>query len=499
MKGKNLTGLTGCIGILLALSACSDGNYQVGRTSDSMPAIFPDYADVTIPCNIAPLCFSIADSCTCEQAFAVFAIDGKTEKVKARNGQFHIPLRAWKRLLEQSAGKTMQVTLTAMINRERVSYPSFKIHIAAEPADPYIAYRLIEPGYEVWNSMGIYQRNIENFDETAIVTNEHTKYNCMNCHSFCMQNPEMMLFHYRETFAGTMLLNGDVIEKLNTKTPETMSALTYPSWHPSGKYVAFSTNRTMQAFHTSDRNRIEVYDNDSDVAVYDVNSHKIVTAPQLSSEKAFETFPTFSPDGKTLYFCSADSTKMPKNYRRVQYSLCAVSFDPERCSFGAQVDTLYSAKEMNASVSFPRVSPDGRFLMFTLSRYGNFSVWHRDADLYLLHLDSLRIVPLNRINSSDTESYHSWSSNSRWVVFSSRRIDGLYTRLYLAHIDEHGQASKPFLLPQKDVDFYGRFMKSYNVPEFITGKVRKNSYDFSRKAINDKGIQVSFEKRAIQP
>ncbi|MDR1339559.1 MAG: hypothetical protein LBK58_05870, partial [Prevotellaceae bacterium] len=113
---------------------------------------------------------------------------------------------------------------------------------------------------------------------------------------------------------------------------------------------------------------------------------------------------------------------------------------------------------------------------------------------YLLRPDSGRIISLDIINSNDTESYHSWSSNSRWVVFSSRRIDGLYTRLYLAHIDEHGQASKPFLLPQKDVNFYGYFMKSYNLPEFITGKVRKNGYDFSRKAINDKGIQISFGK-----
>jgi hypothetical protein len=459
-----------------------------------MPAIFPDYADVTVPCNIAPLYFGMADSCNYKQAFAVFAVDGKTEKIKAKNGQFSIPLRAWKKLLKQAAGKTMQVTLTVLTDSKWLRYQAFKIHIAKEPADPYIAYRLIEPGYEIWNEMGIYQRNIENFDESAIVTNEHTKYNCMNCHSFCMQNPEMMLFHYRATYAGTMFLNGDTIEKLNTKTPKTMSALTYPSWHPSGKYVAFSVNNTKQAFHTTDRNRIEVYDLASDVAVYDVNRHEIVTAPQLFSKKAFETFPTFSPDGRTLYFCSADSTEMPQNYTSVKYSLCAISFDPKTRRFGAQVDTLYNAKKMKGSVSFPRVSPDGRFLMFTLAGYGNFSIWHKDADLYLLRPDSCRIISLDKINSNDTESYHSWSSNSRWIVFSSRRIDGLYTRLYLAHIDEHGQASKPFLLPQKNVNFYRYFMKSYNLPEFITGKVRKNSYDFSRKAINDKGIQISFGK-----
>jgi hypothetical protein len=484
-----------CLAILLAFCACSDDSRRTGRTAEHAPAIFPDYTEVTVPRNIAPLRFGMADSCDCEQAFAVFELDGRTEEVKAKNGQFSISLRAWRKLLEQAAGKTMQVTLTVRTNGEWVRYPAFKIHIAEEPADPYIAYRLIEPGYEVWNEMGIYQRSIENFDEDAIVTNMHTKYNCMNCHSFCMQNPEMMLFHYRESFAGTMWLNGNRIEKLNTKTPETMSALTYPSWHPSGKYVAFSVNNIKQAFHTADRNRIEVFDLASDVVVYDVNRHEIVTAPPLFSKNVFETFPTFSADGQTLYFCSADSLEMPQNYSSIRYSLCAVSFDPETRRFGTRVDTLYNAKRMKKSVSFPRVSPDGRFLMFTLAGYGNFSIWHKDADLHLLHLDSRQITPLDAINSSDTESYHSWSSNGRWVVFSSRRIDGLYTRLYLAHIDEQGQVSKPFLLPQKDTDFYGQFMKSYNIPEFITGKVRKNSYDFSRKAIHSEGIQITFSKK----
>jgi Periplasmic component of the Tol biopolymer transport system len=154
---------------------------------------------------------------------------------------------------------------------------------------------------------------------------------------------------------------------------------------------------------------------------------------------------------------------------------------------------LYQAKARGGrSVSFPRVSPDGKFLMFTLSGYGNFSIWHKDADLYLLNLQSKAIIALDTLNSSDVESYHSWSSNSRWVVFSSRRIDGLYTRPFIAYIDSEGKAAKPFLLPQKDVDFYHRFMKSYNIPELVTGKVKQNGYQLSEKAIKDQGIDIKF-------
>ena len=289
----------------------------------------------------------------------------------------------------------------------------------------------------------------------------------MNCHSFCMQNPEKMLFHMRETYSCTLLIDGDRVEKLNTKTDQTLSPLVYPSWHPSGKYVAFSVNKTKQAFHMNDRNRVEVFDSASDVVVYDTQKHEIVTSPLLSSEGAFETFPTFSPDGNTLYFCSAKARTMPKEYDQVRYDLCSVSFDPATRRFGTVVDTLYKASEIDKSVSFPRVSPDGKYLLYTLSGYGNFSIWHKDADLYMLDLSTGAIDSLPEVNSPDVESYHSWSGNSRWFVFSSRRDDGLFTRPYLVHVNERGQCGKPFLLPQASPDYYECSLFSFNVPEFI--------------------------------
>lgn len=179
----------------------------------------------------------------------------------------------------------------------------------------------------------------------------------------------------------------------------------------------------------------------------------------------------------------------------MKYSLCSISFDPETRRFGHQVDTLYSSEQATVqitgaehkSASFPRVSPDGKQLVFTLSEYGNFSIWHKDADLYRIDLDSGVMHRMDEVNSDDVESYHSWSSNSRWLVFSSRRIDGLYTRPYLVHIDENGKTGKPFVLPQEDPDFYSRFMFSYNIPEFVKGKVEAEVHtiaDTARKPGN---------------
>ena len=472
--------------------ACSE-TIQITRTLDNPPTIFPDYTEVTIPSNIAPLHFKLTDSIDYTKAYAIIENGTQRLDIKAKKGQFSTPLSSWKKLMKGSAGSTIRVTIQAKVQNQWISYPAFRIFVASEPIDPYLVYRLIEPGYEIWNEMGIYQRCLEDFKESVIINNKRTGYNCVNCHSFCMQNPEKMLFHTRVYYPGTMLIDGDRIEKLNTKTEQTLSALVYPSWHPSGKYVAFSVNDTKQSFHTTDPNRIEVFDVASDVVVYDVNRHEIITSPLLCSDNVFETFPTFSPDGKTMFFCSADTCMMPDEYDKVKYSLCSISFDPENRRFGTRVDTLYNAKARGGkSVSFPRVSPDGKFLMFTLSSYGNFSIWRKDADLYMIDLQNRTTTPLDTLNSRDVESYHSWSSNSRWVVFSSRRIDGLYTRPYIAYINAAGEPAKPFLLPQKDVDFYHRFMKSYNIPEFVTGKVKQSGYTLSEKAINDKGIDVKF-------
>ena len=88
------------------------------------------------------------------------------------------------------------------------------------------------------------------------------------------------------------------------------------------------------------------------------------------------------------------------------------------------------------------------------------------------------------INSPQTDSYHCFSSSGRWFVFSSKRLDGLFTRPFFSYFDENGNASKPFVLPQKDPEFYNTFSKNYNIPELITGEV-----NVSPLAIRDRVLE----------
>ena len=175
--------------------------------------------------------------------------------------------------------------------------------------------------------------------------------------------------------------------------------------------------------------------------------------------------------------------------------MCSISFDAQAGRLGEKVDTLVSASRIGKSVSFPRPSYDGRYVMFTLSDYGNFSIWHKEADLWLLDLKTGNYRPLKEVNSGDTESFHNWSSNSHWFVFSSRRDNGLYTYLYFACIGNDGKVTKPFMLPQKDpLTYYERLVYSYNVHDFINKPVQLDHATLRDKIVRPDRIKLGIEE-----
>lgn len=450
-------------------------------------ALFPDYREVTIPHNIAPLNFKLR---TAEPSILVLSCGEDQVRIDTEDGVFQFSEKEWKAFMNKVKGQ--QVKADIYINRNEKWYltPSFNFEVSNDAIDAYLVYRRIAPGYRMWNEMGIYQRHLESFTETTFLSNKQTNNNCINCHSFNQQDAKQMLFHQRKTHGGTYFVRNGEIEKLNTKFCDSIATLVYPFWHPSGKYVAFSTNETHQDFHLNDPNRIEVYDNQSNVVIYDIEKHEVLVAPHLFSNENLETFPSFSPDGKELYFCSAPSKAMPDSYRDIKYNLLRVSFDPVNRTIGTKIDTLYNAAKEGRSVRFPRISPDGSHLMYTVSDYGNFSIWHKDADLRLLNLKTGETNCMELVNSKDVESYHSWSSNGYWFVFSSRREDGLYTRPYIAHIDKDGNLSKPFLLPQANPDYYDLSLFSFNIPELVKNAIEVDNYELVQTSKYGKATKI---------
>ena len=422
---------------------------------DTLPPIYPDYCDITIPENIAPLNFLLRADCE--------AIEVKAGELtlNARGNEAVFDMHDWKQLMRQSADNETEVTVTALVDGRWLQYKSFKWKVVSDKVDPYLTYRLIEPDYEVWNHVQIQQRCVENYEVNALGHYEQLENRCMNCHTFANQSPQLSMMYVRGPNGGAILNQNGELSKLN------IPGSVYFGFSPSGRYITYSTQKIIPAFHSLASKRLEVYDAASNVYVADMQEHRIISSPLLSDSLKFETFPTFSPDGKYIYYCSADTVRLPQDIRQLQYRLVRIDFDESTGSIGNQVDTLFSQR----SVCHPRISPDGRFLLFTVADYGTFPIWHPEADLLMMDLQTGSINTLAIVNSQKSDTYHAWSSNSRWFVFASKRDDGLYGKPYFCYVDKEGKAHKPFCLPQKYPAFYDNTLKSFNAPELGKGKV----------------------------
>ena len=464
--------------LTMCLLACSGPQVpsQYKESQAEVP-IYPDYQDVTIPENIAPLNFELL----IQSDEAVVRLSAAGEEIVCEGPKIRPDIDDWKALTQKAKGDAISVEVFADIKGQWIRFKPFHIYVSADPIDPWLSYRLISPSYVSYEELTLNQRCLENFDEEAFVDNmlcsTESGGQCVNCHSYQQWNPDRMQFHARQTHGGTLIAYDGKIEKVDMRHDSLLSAGVYPAWHPTEKLIAYSTNMTMQAFHTAAPEKIEVLDSESDLILYDVDKHEVKTIEQQPNE--LEIFPTWSPDGKWLYFCSAhfvyqsdsvDRSEITMRANEVKYNIYRKSFNLKTRQFGER-EMVFCADTLGKSATFPRLSPDGRWLLFTLGEWGCFHIWHHDADLWLMDLTNGTVRPFAEVNSPDTESYHSWSSNGRWIIISSRRNDGTFTRPFIAHVDKDGHATKPFELPCEDPNYHREFMRSYNIPEFMSGPV----------------------------
>lgn len=464
------------------------------------PSLYPDYVGVTIPVNMAPLTQELLIAA--DDAVTRFSVDGF--EVVCGGLKARPDAEDWQALTDRAKGKSISVEVFAENGGRWVRFKPFDIHVSADSIDPWLSYRLISPSYVSYEELTLNQRCLENYEEQAFVDNmlcsTESGGQCVNCHSFQQYNPGRMQFHARETHGGTIIVCDGQTEKISMRHDSLLSAGVYPAWHPQLKLIAYSTNKTMQSFHTSDPDKIEVLDSESDLILYDIDKHEVRTIEQQPNE--LEVFPAWSPDGRWLYFSSAhfeyqtgsaDVEEITLRAGEVKYNLYRKAFDSRTRQFGER-QLVFAADSLGMSATLPRVSPDGRWLLFTLGRQGCFHIWHHDADLWMMDLETGEAGPLDACNSDDTESYHSWSSNGRWIVFSSRRNDGVFTRPFFAHIDREGHADKPFELPSSDPDYHRQFLKSYNVPEFMRGPVGFTPQQMARELQKD-GTPITYQSR----
>jgi len=480
------------VAMSLLLSSCVN-HPDVPSTSKAakiLPAIYPDYCNVTVPCNIAPLNFMLPAG-EYEECVTRFTTPDGQQQTYGKGVKVQIPESEWHTMLSVSKGKSIKVEVWGKKQGEWLSFNPFEVHVAPEPIDEYISYRLIEPSYVAWEFMEIAQRNLTSFEETQIFNNEITSNDrrrgqCINCHSYQNYKTDNMLFHVRLSNGGTVIVNDGKVSKVDLRRDYTISGGAYPAWHPTAKLVAFAACKTRQSFHTLNPNKIEVFDLASDIILYDVETDSVSIV--CNDSTTLEVYPTWSPDGKYLYYCK--TVPLPEElrdkdirftYEKVQYNLCRRPFDEASHSFGEE-ELVFDAVSQDKSATLPRISPDGRYLLFALGKYGCFHIRHNDADIACLPLDEQDSLPLDlaSLNSEGfADSYPTWSSNGHWIMVASRREDGNFCRVYFSYFN-NGKVEKAFLLPQEDPELNTYLLKSYNRPEFMVEPVRISVEEFSR-------------------
>ncbi|MHC4394903.1 MAG: TolB family protein [Planctomycetota bacterium] len=445
---------------------------SVGRP----PKIRPDYTQTIIPWNIAPLNFRVQQDGS-RYFVKIYSKQGKPIEVVSRSQKIVIPRRSWHRLLSKNKGQELYFEVSVKTEDGRwTRFSPITNKIAHENIDSFLVYRKMFSLYSRWKEMGIYQRNLETCDESVVLHNRFFNGGCVNCHTFLNNKTEKMLMHVRDKGRPSMLLIEDgQASSMNSRTQFGSAPMGHTTWHPSGKMIVFTIYRVRQFFHTIRKEVRDVVDLDSSMGYYVFDSEALKTNAGFSRKDYLETFPTWSPDGHYLYFCSApilwqDRHEVPpERYQESKYDLMRISYDIESDTWG-QLETVLSAKETGLSIVQPRISPDGKFLLFCMCKYSGFPAFQPNSDLYLMDLTTGRYEPLE-CNSEQSESWHCWSSNGRWIAFSSKRPDGMFSKVYFSYVDENGKVHKPFILAQKDAAFYDSFAKLYQMPELVRSPV----------------------------
>ncbi|MDE7149544.1 MAG: hypothetical protein K2O01_03940 [Bacteroidales bacterium] len=500
--------LIGLSGVLFP-TACSRKPQAAwpAATAGGAP-VFPDYTadDIVIPVNIAPLNFIVSDirlpqAATVRlQAFGAGTPEGGAPadaldvKLRKKDGflQCVFPLEEWHRCLQKAAGGHVSLGFydrqgrpvgysDTLLPEAADSAFSIRWQVSAYPIDPYLIYRLSAYDENPCKYLEAEERCTENFDKRLLMDNRLTDGQCFNCHASAQNDAACMSIHLRGGSGGTLLFADGAFRKINLPDGFPGLRLAYPAWHPSQRYIAFSSARIQVFPHTNVyKTQDLIADTLGRLLVYDLERNRLLPAPGDETAAAehnarYEiSFPVWAPDGQRVYFCRADKIRfddtlsLVENLRRFRYHIAAMDFDTAARTFSAPYTVC---ADSTGSLSLPAIDPSGRYLVATRLPMGSFPS-QNGGELVLMDLsrrDSATgglcpLADIPALSSPDGDKSHQFSSNGRWMVFGSKRINGSVAAIYISHFDRNGRFHAPFVLPQATGDFYTKQLRTFLFP-----------------------------------
>ena len=336
-------------------------------------------------------------------------------------------------------------------------------HVSEDPADNAVVYRLISPPVHNFKTPDMFVRDVRERRQKLFLS-ARQQY-CLNCHCFSSKTGTRGKLGLQVRYKGTdpqphrmYFALYDIDKQCGQKMilPFKIQMTTFMAWSPDETKLALSANQQIGGFKPVVLETQASGEPTSDIAVYDAARGTVWMLPGASGPKDLEIYPAWTPDGKSIVFSSAPTGR---HAAQTQYEIFVVPYNE---GFGGPREPVRGASQNGKSNYYARFSPDGKWFTFTRSDWG--SLIKASSDIYIMPADlKTDPRPLECNTPYTADSWHSWSSNSRWLVFATKRDDGILARLYLTHIDHEGHASPAVRLPLEDP--HQRLC--FNIPEFV--------------------------------
>jgi len=386
-----------------------------------------------------------------------------------RDRHWRFPRRVWRTVRKEAVHRDAWVQVKGVQRQSNglrtgpiQASERVRFRVSRDPADHCIVYRLVMPPFSRFKTPDTFVRDIRSF-KTRVFLRSRNKY-CFNCHTFSSKQGTRGRLGIQARFVAPDPCDlpvyfgvYDISARRGWKVrlPFTIQMTTFMAWSPDGTKLATSANQKIATLSPIIHETQMAGGGTSDIAVYDLDRNTACLLPGASDPDRLEVFPRWTPDGELIVFCSARSGSHPG---LVRYDLSVVPFNGGK---GGNSALIPGASRNGKSNYFPRFSPDGKWLSFCQANNGDLI--RSSSDIWLAP-GNLKGTAHRLACNVDyaADSWHSWSSNSRWLVFASKRDDGVYARLYLTHIDDRGRASPAVRLPLKEQP-----VKCFNIPEFV--------------------------------